>query len=398
MSCRVGNYPGIGLLETPNGIVAYTYGPDITGQTMSSGQYFMNQWGALLSNSNIIIQNLGEPWKYLPKNSTGLSIGWLGNSSDLLNHYSNLSFCFNNSGSPVFSLQNNTKIYVLESTSTGISSTSWLGQSPAILNTLLVNPPPNIPDYLYPQYETGTLFCFYQKSGSLFYRTKENNWTGEYLVLTGLLDSQIFETRTRVDFIDRPLTLDRPPYRFIIANPSLSEDKLRVVASKKYINYTFEDFSEYQTGMINNLGSTGDLSNGYGGRAYGGVLCPLLVYASNVDTFAYDAFTGYATGINQTEFKNANHYLPFFNTGWEFSQKGDIYFYDDLAGYPTGKRDTFSLGHYISGYISGDLTYRTFIEETFQYDSFTGYSIGSIRLFRRGTYIKCPQQIAKVIR
>jgi hypothetical protein len=299
----------LGTLESFNGKVAYSYGPEQTGVPLQSGVYFSGRWGAILNGSQVYLKKLSAQGDYVIPTSTGTPLAiFQGGQLNTLNNdrFNNLAFSFDNSGLPIVAVQDNgdtnsyptptpaVKIF-WQSGSTFFES-GWIGNSPSIFNSVSVNFPQRIPSPRFPTWQTGTTSIFYQKNGDIYFRLLSERFTGEYLSVTGLTGS--YNYRTSIDLKEASFNAPYHPFRFSLFNPSQDKTTLRAIVSKSYTDIAFDIFDRY----VNNSTSSSQSISGYnltGG--WGNWVSPILLDTSkglaiSFDIWLADAYEHYSLG------------------------------------------------------------------------------------------------------
>lgn len=352
----------LGTLETFGGKVAYSYGPNQTGTPMSSGTYFSGNWGAVLRNGMVFIKKLENEQEYLIPTSTGtplafLSPGQLNSFDDT--RFNNLALGFNNSGNPFVAVQDNGEkgsfptpaknINFFWLSGTTYQQSVWQGNSPAIFNNVQVNFPPTKPPQLYPRWQTGSLSIFYQKNSNIYQRVLHENFTGEYLVLTGSTGD--YTERTSVYLFENSFKNPYHPYRFSLFNPSSDKTRLRALVSISYANAMFDDIKRYETGKINTIFTlTGYTLTG----GWGNWVAPILLDSSkgvaiSFDIWFADNYVQYNTGeiLSSLDIRTGRYYIA--PTGTLFST-ADL-FYDTFNNYQTGELGFFDTSNMTGVYV-----------------------------------------------
>jgi hypothetical protein len=346
----------LGTLETFNGKVAYSYGPNQTGTPMSSGTYFSGNWGAVFRDGMVYIKKLESEQEYLIPTSTGTPLSFLSpgqlNSADTT-RFTNLAFAFNNSGNPFIAVQDNGEkggfptppktINFFWLSGNTYQQSVWEGNSPSIYNDIQINFPPEKPPRLYPRWQTGSISIFYQKNSDLYQRVLSENFTGEYLVLTGSTGDYI--ERTSVYLFENSFKSPYHPYRFSLFNPSSDKTRLRALVSISTANAMFDDIKRYETGKINTLFTlTGyTMTGGWGNWAAPILLDSSKGVALSLDIWFADNYVQYATGSisGSLDIQTGRFYLQ--PTGTMF-QTASL-FYDTFDNYQTGELGFFDTSN-----------------------------------------------------
>lgn len=328
---------------------AFSVGPDIEGEALSSGEYFTGRWGLWIYNSEIKYKRVGSirdgvSFGDIGKKYTGFSQDEIPTSSS--KRFQLLSFAFTSSGEPLVAIQDNgdsnegyNQQPIIKVSYSGDKRAEWYGKNPALFNFAQVNYPESIPNDNYGFYQTGQLACYYYKdeSSGLYARYISDGFSTENIIASGL--SGGFSTSTRSEAFTSSLGNQYPPYLNTLVSIDSSGGRVRALAQKPYINFASDDFN------LNDSGVTNVLESGYGRWAKNG-----LISKSNGSTYSLDRI-----------------------------------FYDTFDTYDTGSRDilnsgtTFDLRSYI-GYVTGE----TYNNDYYMSDDFNTYSSGSVSLLNSG--------------
>jgi hypothetical protein len=374
------------------GLTAYAYGPTgVTGKTLNSGEYYQGYWGGIINKKNVILTRLASDEDFINYDSTGYNLNWFENIPiDNTSFYKNISFCFNNTGQPLFAVQETSledidRISLWFPSGNTVANIGWLGASPALYNTVQINFPTFVPDLLYPIWRTGEVFCFYYTEGNnLKYRRMNENFTGEYSIITG---SNVFEGQQLRpgNFENIDISKERNPYRIVLAQKSSDSKTLKTISSKSYVNFAFESFSTYSTGGVNILGTTGYFRDGYGEWMRVNKIGSTSGQSSNVESFIYDDFSQYSSNTSPVLNKH-NNYLPFLVTGLYTGTYfyNEFYFYDDMSLYQEGHKNNLDKGIYFSGKpFTGSFVGFTSSIESYFYDDFSSYQLKNVKFLRQ---------------
>lgn len=299
----------LGTLESFNGKVAYSYGPEQTGLLLQSGTYFSGRWGAVLKQDQVYLKKLANEGDFITPISTGTQLpifaaGQLSTINE--SRFNNLAFSFDNSGLPIVAIQDNgdtnnfpipdPAIKIFWQSGSSYFETGWLGNSPSIFNNVSVNFPQKLPPFRFPTWQTGNVAIFYQKNQDIYFRLLSEAFSGEYLSVTGLTGA--YNYRTSIDLKETAFTDPYHPFRFSLFNPSQDKSTLRAIVSKSYTDMAFDTFDRY----TNNSSSSSQSISGYnltGG--WGNWASPILLDTSrglaiSFDIWLADDYSHYSSG------------------------------------------------------------------------------------------------------
>ena len=299
----------LGTLESFNGKVAYSYGPEQTGLLLQSGTYFSGRWGAILKEDQVYLKKLANEGDFVTPISTGIQLpifagGQLATLND--SRFNNLAFSFDNSGLPIVAVQDNGDtnnfpipdpiIKIFWQSGSTFFEDGWLGNSPSIFNNVSVNFPQRIPSPRFPTWQTGNIAIFYQKNQDIYFRLLSEAFTGEYLSVTGLTGA--YNYRTSIDLKEGSFSDPYHPFRFSLFNPSQDKSTLRAIVSKSYTDMAFDTFDRYvNNSTVSAQSLTGySLTGGWGNWASPILLDTSKGLAISFDIWLADNYAHYNSG------------------------------------------------------------------------------------------------------
>ncbi len=364
----------------------YTFGPTGLNVPLRSGEYFTGYWAAWWSSLDG-----GIKYKQVPKfsfinNQEGgpSSPAFSGLYSPSIQRITNLSFTFDNSGSPVFALQDNgdqnigfksiPEIQV--KTNDNRVALTFTGYYPIVFNNLEVNWPFVSPPQLTQAYQTGNVVLYYtdKNSTTLYSRFLSEGFATGHLVNSGLTpDFYNFSLRVA----EVPSGDPYVPWQKIVY--AFDRDKnLRVLAGRPGVNFAADNFERLPTGALN-IDSTGNLVNGFGPWKRFGSIGDTLGYSTFLGLLEYDNFQTYPTGSGYYSLRGNFNYLPAFYSGavTEIISGFDRYIdtYNAETGY-IGRQD--GLRGFQGLLVISNEPGRFKFSSSFIYDDFDFYQTGSV--------------------
>lgn len=338
----------LGKTSSKHGFDAYSYGPSLTGVPLTSGQYFKDKWCAYFKNNEIVLNKLSEGQNYALPSFTGFKLNWFNDFSQSrdASRFTNFSLSFNDSGLPLIGYQDNgdslvgfqNKPYInlYQLSGARVIQTGWEGGSLFVFNELQIGGGYVSASGLPLRYQTGRMLYFYKKGDSLKYRVQQGfSVSSEFNVLTGVGD---FDSFGAIGYFEEDFQYPFDPYKFALVGANNDKTKIKILTSKSYVNYAFETFDKYSSGVLEN---GFELSGGYGNWKRNFSLGPTIGQCFFNEVSISDSFSGYQTGDYKNEPNNFLIYGFFENkmsqsyvTGQCFSS--DLLFLETFDSYQSG--------------------------------------------------------------
>jgi hypothetical protein len=368
--------------QVSDGSTAYAYGPSGLGFPLKSGEYFTQRWATIINNGIPKIAPVKNE-EVISTNITGYGISNFEPNSN----YKNITLGFDSSGNLLFGVQLQETIKIWYQSGSLSNEYSWNGTYPTLFNNVQVNLPLQFPPLLYPRWNTGEVYCFYQNENNLNYRILSDNFSVEY---TGNTNLDFFSGSTQISTIEQPDIDSEDPYRFVRIQSSQDGEKVKTLISQSYTPWALISFEKNSIGPINSFGITGKLTYDYGNWIRNGLIARSSGYVLNFNNFLLDTYESEQVGNAEANLL-FNIYRPFLTTGFArqiFNPKGYLQFYESFSGYSPQDDITYFDKSYslLSGGSQTNIIGRAFIVGSFLSDSFDGYKTGSIKYLRRGIY------------
>lgn len=334
--------------KSPISLVSYCDGPAISRPTgLFSGEFFSGRYGIFLNTDGwIISRSLTSQDETVTRSSTGIYINYLTGivNSSSNGEFSNIASCFDNNCQPVVAIQSNpiNGGYIYVAYNSGFRVTGWSGYNPALYNTANINYPLNLPTPVFPTFKSGQIACYYTNAtGSILYaRYDKDNFYQEYPLHSGLATGFV------LNFAGSAFTLKESSikdYSSYVKRLYAYDTNRNLVTYTSYpsVNFAMDDFSRNAVGDILTLDS------GWGRWLRLTSFHPTSGMIFSKDVYAYDIYTGYASGAysgkNTAKAFNYQGYL----LNWTVTG-ADVYGYDNyeayIAGTYTGYTNSLATG------------------------------------------------------
>ena len=322
--------------KSPIPLVSYCDGPAISRPTgLFSGEYFSGRYGIFLNtDGSIISRSLTSQDEIVTRSSTGVYINYLTGivNSSANYEFSNIASCFDNNAQPIVAIQNNTTNggYIYLAYNSGFAVTGWSGYNPAVYNTANINYPLSVPTPIFPTFKSGQIACYYTNAtGSILYaRYSKDNFYQEYPLHSGLATGFVLNFAGSAFTIRESNIKDYPSY---VKRLYAYDTNRNLVTYTSYpsVNFAMDDFSRNIAGNISVLDS------GWGRWLRKSSFHPTSGITFSKDSYAYDSYTGYASGAYSG--KNAAKSFNFQGYLLDWTVTGaDVYGYDSYQAYTAG--------------------------------------------------------------